>query len=265
MVDPHAELDFLIRSENRVTILELLATNPSSERGLSESTEMSETTVRRILEDFNERGWIEETEGMYTTTQFGDLLAEDYERFHDSMDLASRLGPHRDLLPIEEMDFDLRLLTKAKVTDPDRLDTLQSVDRWAELIRQSDHVRFLANTANELIIRITRDEIVENDMRHTSIFTPSLYDYITEYPELSEMHREMLRAGANFYRAPAGTDNSWFLALYDDLVGIGGFDESGTIQTGFEANADPAFQWAKETFESCRANASQLTVEDFSE
>lgn len=265
MVDPHAELDFLIRSENRVTVLELLATRPCTERELAETTEMSETTVGRILMDFIERGWIEEADGTYTTTRFGDLLADDYERFHESMDLAARLGPHRDLLPFEEMDFDLRLLTEAKVTDPDRLDTLQSVDRWAELIRQSDHVRFLANTANELIIRITRDEVVENDMTHTSIFTPSLYDYVANRPELSEMHREMIREGGSFYRAPDGTDNSWFLALYDDLVGIGGFDESGTIQTGFESNADPIFQWAEETFESYRAEATRLAVDDFSE
>lgn len=264
MVDPHAELDFLIRSENRVTVLDLLVTHPCTERELVKMTEMSETTVKRILEDFVERGWIEETDGTYTTTRFGDLLANDYERIHESMDLATRLGPHRDLLPMEEMDFDLRILTEAKVTDPDRLDTLQSVDRWAELIRQSDHVRFLANTANELIIQITRDEVVENDMTHESIFTPRLFDYVRRHPDLCKMHREMIGAGARFYRAPEGTDISWFLAMYDDLVGVGGFDESGTIQTGFESYADSIFQWAEETFESYRSAAARLTVDDFS-
>jgi predicted transcriptional regulator len=263
MVDAHAELDFLIRSENRVTVLSLLATRPHSERELVETTEMSKTTVNRILGDFTDRGWIDEAEGAYTTTRFGDLLADDYERFRESMDLACRLGPYRHLLPMEKMDFDIRLLTDAKITDPDRLDTLQSVDRWTELIRQADRVRFLANTANEPIIRTTRNAIVEDDTAHESVFTPALYDYIRKRPGLCEMFREMLREGARFYRAVEGTEIPWFIALYDDLVGVGGFDESGTIQTGFEADAEPIFQWAEGTFESYRDEATRLTVEDF--
>jgi predicted transcriptional regulator len=263
MVDAHAELDFLIRSENRVTVLSLLARRRYSERELVETTEMSKTTVNRILEDFTERGWIEEADEAYTTTRFGDVLADDYERFRESMDLASRLGPYRHLLPMEEMGFDLRLLTDAKVTDPDRLDTLQSVDRWTELIRQADRVRFLANTANEPIIRTTRNAIVEDDTAHESVFTPALYDYIRKRPGLCEMFREMLREGASFYRAADGTDMPWFIALYDDLVGVGGFDESGTVQTGFESDAEPVFEWAEGTFESHRVDATPLTVEDF--
>jgi predicted transcriptional regulator len=264
MVDAHGELDFLTRSENRVTVLGLLATRPYDERELVETTEISRTTIGRILEAFSERGWIKATDGGYTTTRFGDLLAADYERFRESMELARRLAPYRHLLPVEEMDFDLRLLTEAKVTDPDRLDTLQSVDRWAELIRQSDHVRFLANTANELIVRIMHEQVVENDTRHETVFTPDLFEYVRSRTELREMFREMMQAGASFYRAAEGTELSWFLAVYDDRVGVGGFDDSGTIQTGFEAEATPVLEWAEDTFESYRSRGTPLTVDDFS-
>lgn len=265
MVDAHAELEFLVRSENRVAVLGLLATRPHTERELVETTTMSATTVGRILSDFAERGWIEDaaSDGAYATTRFGDLLAADYERFRESMDLAARLGPHRDLLPTEEMDFDLRVLTGATVTDPDRLDTLQSVDRWAELLRGADRVRFLANTGNELIIRITREEVVDGELAHEAVFTPELYEYVLSRPELCEMHREMIRAGAAFYRAAEGTDVPWFLALYDDLVGVGGFDESGTVRTGFESDADPVLRWAEEAFESRRDDATRLDADDF--
>jgi len=265
MVDAHSELEFLVRSENRVTVLELLAARPHTERELAEATDISDTTVGRVLDGFSERGWIEATDDGYATTRFGDLLAADYDRFRESMELSRRLARHRHLLPMAEIDFDLRLLNDAKVTDPDRLDTLQSVDRWAELMRRSERVRFLANTANELIIRIMHEQIVEDDTAHETIFTPDLFEYVRSHPDLCEMFREMSREGARFYRAAEGTEQSWFLAIYDDLVGVGGFDESGTIQTGFEATAPPIREWAEETFEAYRSDATPLTIDDFGE
>lgn len=264
MVDAYAELDFLTRSRNRVRVLRLLATGEYTAHELVESTDISKTTVDRVLDAFTERGWVVETGEEYTTTRFGDMLADDYDRFVESMDVACRLGPYRELLPVDEMDFDIRLLTEAKVTDPDRLDTLQSVDRWVQLIRGSDHVRFLANTANEQIVRVMHEQVVSHGTVHESVFTPELFEYMRRRPELCALHREMIRAGAAFYRTPEATERPWFLAVYDDLVGMGGFDESGTIRTGFESEAAPVLDWAERTFESARNDATRLTVDDFS-
>jgi predicted transcriptional regulator len=120
MVDAFEAISFLTRSENRVAVLTCLAGGAYTERELVTETGVSDVTAGRILEDFTERGWVTETDDGYRTTRLGGLLAEDYGRLHDSMDLACRLGPAQGLLPTEEMDFDLRRLTEAKVTRSER-------------------------------------------------------------------------------------------------------------------------------------------------
>lgn len=49
------------------------------------------------------------------------------------------------------------------------------------------------------------------------------------------------------------------IALYDDLVGIGGFDESGSLQAVIESRADPVVEWLRSTYEAARSDATPLT------
>jgi len=129
MVDPFGEISFLTRSENRVRVLMALADKPRTERRLVDETGISDVTAGRIIEDFADRGWIREDDGTYRMSTVGELVADDYRRLEDSMDLACRLAPVLEYLPLEEMDFEFRHLTDARVSDPERFEPIRAVDR----------------------------------------------------------------------------------------------------------------------------------------
>ena len=56
------DVDFLTRSEHRVTVLETLADEPHEYTELKDLTGVSRVTLGRLLAQFEEKGWIVENE-----------------------------------------------------------------------------------------------------------------------------------------------------------------------------------------------------------
>lgn len=266
MVNAFKQISFLTRSENRVTILRTLGGGPYTERELVAETGVSDVTVKRVLEDFTERGWVVETDDGYTTTRLGDLLAEDYARFRESMDLACRLGPVRDLLPLEAMEFDLRHLTDGRVSDPDTLDSIQAVDRRTQLLRRSDRVigTGTAHDATTLVAEPFREAVVEEDLEFQVVVSKAYYERARSRAELREPLRDILRAGGEMYLASERVFSA-SVALFDDLATITGYDDSGDIAVGIESRADPVREWVRATYEGYCSTATPLSVDDFAE
>lgn len=52
------EVEFLARSPNRITVLDTLTEGPIERYDLEEITGVTRAKLGRILDDFEERGWI---------------------------------------------------------------------------------------------------------------------------------------------------------------------------------------------------------------
>jgi predicted transcriptional regulator len=267
MVDAFEAISFLTRSENRVDVLECLAGGPHTERELVAETGVSDVTVGRVLEDFEERGWVVETDDGYRRTRIGDMLAEDYSRLHDSMDLACRLGPVRDLFPVEEFSFDLRLLTDARVSAPDGFDPLRAVDRWKELLRGAD--RFVgvapAATGTTVVAEPFHEEITEHGLEFSAVVSQQYYETVTSRAETRRLVREELAAGAEMYLAADETEFQVSVAAFDDVATISAYDDAGNLRAGIESRAPPVHEWVLDTYETHREDATRLTPEDFAD
>jgi DNA-binding IclR family transcriptional regulator len=59
--DALADVDYLSRSDNRVTLLDALAEGAATRRALAEETGVSRATLDRIVTEFEERDWAERT------------------------------------------------------------------------------------------------------------------------------------------------------------------------------------------------------------
>lgn len=266
MVDPFGEISFLTRSENRVRVLTTLADAPYSERDLVAETGISDVTVGRILEDFADRGWILEEDDHYRTTRAGDLLAADYRQLENSMDLVCRIAPVREYLPIAEMDFDFRHLTDARISDPDRFDSLRAVDRWKQLLREADRVVGTAPepTATTVVAEPYHAEITAGNLEFDVVVSRAYYETARARPEMRPLLREILQAGGQLHLA---TEEEFAaqVALFDNLATMSGYDEAGNLRAGIESSADPVREWVRETYEAYREDARPLTTEDFAE
>lgn len=267
MVDAFGAVSFLTRSENRVTVLRTLGDGPFTERELVDETGVSRVTVGRVLDDFQERGWAVETDDGYRRTRLGDVLAEDYSRLHESMDLACRLGPVRELLPTEEMPFDLRLLGDGLVSDPETFDALGAVDRWKQLVRQSDRVVGTAGspTAKTAIAEPFHDAIVDSGVTFEAVVSAGYVETATADADRRRLAREVVEAGAGLYLAEDIDDFSTELAAFDDLATMTAYDEAGNLRAGIETPADPVREWILDTHERLREDARRLTPADFAE
>lgn len=264
MVEAFDGINFLTRSENRVEVLNTLSTGRYTKPGLVEVTDMSETTVERTLEAFQERNWIRITEGRYELTRVGELIAEDYLRLADSMDLALRLGPALEVLPIKEMEFDLRHLTDARIAHPEEFDPLETLDSRADMVREADRILGIApaNYAVELVIKPFYEAVLEHGLELRTVVTTGYVETVRTQPELRRMLREQLDAGAEIYVAPEETTITTAIALYDDLATITGFDETGTPRISIESSAAPVREWVRETFDRYRSEATRLRPEE---
>lgn len=266
MVDAFQELSFLTRSENRVEVLETLAGNSYSERELVAETGISDVTVKRVLGDFLDRHWITQEAESYTATALGSLVAGDYRQLEDSMSLAARLGPIFEHLPVEEMDFDLGLLRGARISDPDTFEPIRAVDRWKQLIRESDHVVGIApaTTASTVVAEPYHEEVTAGNLKFEVVVSTEYVKTAIQRAEMRELLRDQISAGAAFYRAPPEASPLPLIATFDDLATISAYDDSGTIQGGIETEADPVFDWIHDRFAHYRERATPLAPDDFS-
>jgi predicted transcriptional regulator len=267
LVDSFGEISFLTRSENRVEVLTTLADRPHTERELVTETDISDVTVGRVLDDFVDRGWVRENEGLYRVSRVGELLAADYRRLEGSMDVACRLGPVLEYLPVAEMDFDFRHLIDARISDPETFDPLRAVDRWKQLIRHSDHVVGTApvTSATTVVAEPFHEAITEHDMRFEVVVSTEYYETASAKPEMRELLRQQLRAGMEMFLTSEDQEPLPFTATFDEIATISGYDDAGTLRVGIETRAEPVFEWVRETYETYRENARRLTPEDFAE
>lgn len=84
-------VEYLSRSESRVAILSALRGHPRPREELDEITSASRVTVDRVLDEFENRGWIERRNDQLRPTPTGRFLAAELDRFRNRLSDSS--GP----------------------------------------------------------------------------------------------------------------------------------------------------------------------------
>jgi len=262
MVSPFEEINFLIRSENRVDLLDSLTEGWYTERELSKREDISKVTIKRGVNAFLDRGWVKESDSEYTTTRVGEMLAEDYNRLSETMDVASHVGPVVDLLPIERMDFDLRIFADATISDPENHDVLQTIDRWVTLIRSSDRLEVFTYRSGRMIAEPIHEELSDGSLELEAILPPSEVERISNHPTMREVKRKLIEAGATYYAAPEDQYKPYSLGMFDDIAAMSGWNEENKPQVHVESSAEPVVRWVQSEYEAVKAEAEPMTADD---
>jgi predicted transcriptional regulator len=213
---PSAALEdvaYLSRSENRVSILGALARGPSTRRELQESTGTSRTTLDRIVNELEERGWAERTaEGDYAATPSGEHLVNQFRPFVESVEAIRRLEETVSWLPTDELTVGLEHFSDAEVVRPER-DVSEVMDLFTDLIRNASEFHVLSGLAPpDLLERTLTECVMEGDLRTSAVMTADPLDYIREHSPHRDRWREMLEVGAEVYRYEGSIPcNVWVL------------------------------------------------------
>lgn len=138
------DVEFLVRSTNRLDVLDAIRTAPRSRDELREDTDVSRVTLSRILADFEDRRWIARRNGHYESTPEGTVVAAEVGRLFGNLAAVDALGPTLRWLPTERFDFELGRLAGAEVMVPDGHDLTAQI-RWVSgRIAEANRVRAVA-------------------------------------------------------------------------------------------------------------------------
>ena len=248
MDDTLADVAFLSRSGHRVGILRTLAAGPRDREALRAATGASDPTVGRILGDFESRGWVRRRGHEYVVTGPGAFVADRFASLLDQLAAERRLRDVWRWLPAELDGFALELVADAEVTVVEPGDPYGPANRCASLYRETDSLRAVdaALTAPHHFAELY-GQVAEGTTADVVLPAAVSRTIAETYPERAA---EVLASG-NLSLWLHDDLPLYRLLVFDDRVGIGGYDpDSGVLQAFVDTAAPDARAWVVSTIEA---------------
>lgn len=258
------DIVYLARSDNRVKLLDELHRDSYTRRDLTELTGIPRTTVGRILNEFQERGWVERmSEGEYSATPTGEQVIIEFSPLVDSMAVIRKLGEMVAWFREAGSNLDLHYLSDAFVRRPDTDDLMAPTSTYIDDLRNASEFYGVVGIAAPVRLeKAMRDGVVEGALRVDQVISDNLYSYLLDDPARMTRRRENIEAGANIYRF--GGDVPFNLFVLDETVYIGNTQsEYGEPYTVIVSENEVVRSWAREIFEEFRVDSEKLSAEDF--
>lgn len=222
---------FFVRSENRLAILSSLCRAPKEPAELQASLDLSRSTLRRILNELEDAGWVYTTPPeVYHPIFPARVLVDLYDPFLESMDVVSELSTFYNTLPPhvarDELDqFDVEevrgCLERLCVTLPTRTKPYAPQQRLQELLGQLDSVRgFVPSFVPSFRQAMDQDSL--EGLSAKLVLPPEEIDRIRE--ELGQLS-ETTDSNGEVQLWSASTVPAFGLLLTDDGVVLIGYDE----------------------------------------
>ncbi|WP_137286315.1 helix-turn-helix transcriptional regulator [Halorussus salinisoli] len=259
MTTPLDDIAFLANSENRVTVLDALATTPRTRQDLLEELDVSRVTLARILRDCKARHWVEQKDEAYTVTPLGEWI---YDEITDVLDVLETEHQLREVLPwfpIDDVDFEIEWLRDAEVVRPTESDPTTPIRRAAVQLRGGTSVRVLTMQVVASFFDIVGEPLVQGEMAFEAVATPRVYETITNDSRMAVAFRELANAeDVTFF---VTDDVPFVLHVVDDSVLIGLVDDDGTPRAAIESADETIHAWAIDLFETYVRRAEPVTRE----
>jgi predicted transcriptional regulator len=255
---------YLARSESRVRILETLAGGSYTRNEVEEATDIARTTIDRIINEFEERGWAKRTaEGGYVATPTGERVITEFEPFVETMEAIRKLGDLVAWLPTDTVPIDLRHFDDATIRRPDPAEPTSTTSYLTALLREASEFRCLVGVAPPLAFEKTmRDGVVHGDLKTEHVITYQEYYYLLENQDRLPHWREYVEAGANLYLHDGPIPCN--VLVFDDTVIIGNSQaEIGDPFVEIESRNETVRAWAYDVIREYKEDAKRLEAATF--
>jgi predicted transcriptional regulator len=249
------DVAFLGGSPNRAELLGTLCSRgPTDRRELVDATTMSRVTVKRILDDLGERGWVANDGRGYWVTPVGEVVDEEFRRLVGVLDGVRRLADVVPWLP-PDFDVDLRHLVDARVTVPTWSDSVAPVRRAAEACAGLDVLRVCASGVAPDVIRGIRDAAVVDGADTEVVMSEVAIGLIRSDPTMRGWFADLVEADGRVYEHPG---HAYLLGVFDETAVIGLNDRGGVPRGLIESDSATVVEWVCSTADRCRSEADRL-------
>lgn len=260
--DTIEDIKFLSQSPHRATVLEALAQGPQTRHDLRERAVVSRITVRRLVDDLEERGWIRHDEGQYEATATGRVVAAEFARFRANLETVGTLDDALRWLPAEAFDFDLACLQDAEVLPADTWpDYASSVSHAVERVEQTETIRGTAIGFTPEVAEAITEMTGERGGTFEVVMGESAFGMVQDNPGLREPFRAILESGNGSLHQYTGAEPLHMVMQFDVTVMICGHVDGGPPPGTLETEAEPVQSWAESYYRSALAQSTTVTVE----
>lgn len=257
------DVEFLIRSTNRLDVLGALQDGPRDRNDLRSETDFSRVTLSRILGDLTDRGWVTRRNDQYEITAEGTIVATEVGRLFANLEAVDTLDGTLRWLPTERFDFELERLADAEVMLPDEHDLTAQI-RWVDSrIQDADRIRSVGTWVAAEILETLVESTVDGGCVCEGILEGHVVDHIRADPDLREPVRVLLESDrASLYRY-GGDEARITMSILPDGVLLCGQQGARSFPEAVATTDEVVVEWATERFESLRAESTLLDAASF--
>ncbi|WP_435345831.1 helix-turn-helix transcriptional regulator [Haloarchaeobius sp. HRN-SO-5] len=249
-----AELNDVVQHRG---LLEVLIDGPLYRDEIQERLDVSRATSHRFTRWLQDNDLAERVDGRYRLTGKGTTYADEVLRFERNLRTATALAPLLDVICEYHQEFVIPPFADATVTTATPDDPHRPVARFVALLRDSSTFRGF-NTTHMVppALADVYDHLFDG-IETELIYLPDVVDNLVEtYPD-------RLRVGidAGHLRLRTREALPYGLAIFDDRVGIAGFDEeTGSMHVFVDSDSAIACAWADRVFETYRNNSDPIEL-----
>jgi predicted transcriptional regulator len=256
------DIEFLSRSPHRVEVLEALADAPRTRHELKERADVSRVTIRRLLDDLADRGWIEHDNGQYEATASGRVTVREFARLQSNLSVAGRLDDALEWLPTEEFDFDLAYLRDADIVLTSSWENQTEIIRHAaDLVEGTERISGTAIGFSHEFVGEIRDHVVDGFGEFEVVIDEACLRMIQNDSGLRDRFQDMLASGNAILHRYQGEAPLHMVVTFGEIVQICGHIDEGPPPGSLESTEPTVLDWARSYFEDARAASEQIDVE----
>lgn len=261
---PIDDIAYLTRSEHRTRTLIWLTERPRSRSELCEMGGVSSSTMRRTLDEFENRTWVRKEGYQYVATCPGEVIASAMEDLLDQIEVERTLRDVWQWLPTEVVELAIETDSETTVTVSEYDAPYRPVNRFRSLLTETDHFQFLG--IDIALLEPCREEFrreVLDGMQAEIVNTPGAARYIlSTYPDLCA---DIIESG-NMNALVTDDVPSYGLSIFDDRIAVNGYNpESGSLKGLVDTPTPAAREWAKSVYATHRSEARPLEYQSILE
>ncbi|WP_136590049.1 helix-turn-helix transcriptional regulator [Salinigranum halophilum] len=256
--DSRLSTDDLLDVVRHRDLFEALYDSALDRRDLEDRLGVSRATSHRFTRWLEDEAYAERVDGRYHLTGEGEVVAEAVLQFERKIRTADRLAPLLDVICEEHRDFVVEPFENATVTVATPSDPYAPVTRFLTLLRGCERFRGF-NTTHMIppgLADLYGDPFADCEVE---LISPS--DVVGTLQD-SENDRIRRRLRDDHLKLRTREALPYGLALFDDRVGIGGYDEeTGAMRVFVDTDAPIARAWGERVYETFKQNSTPVRAD----
>ncbi|MCT9095193.1 winged helix-turn-helix domain-containing protein [Haloarchaeobius sp. HME9146] len=253
--DERLPTDDLVAVVRHREVLEALLSGPLDRRDIEAELDVSRATSHRFTRWLAEEGLAVREDDHFRLTGKGQVYAEQLVTFDRNLRAGSSLAPLLDVICEDHQEFVVGPFADATVTTATPADPYRPVARFVSLLERTETFRGFNTTHMAPPGLASVYEHLFDGVETEILYLPTVVENLFEaYPDRA---REAIDAGHLTLRTRDALP--YGLAIFDDRVAIGGYDdETGTMRVFVDTDSAIARGWAERVFETYRERSEPI-------